>query len=202
MLAHHPAQKLTVEEYLALEEKSEVRHEFYNGETYAMAGTTTAHNLLVDNVKDILKRQLRPRGCQVYSENIKVEVIRGIYLPYPDVVATCHPFDQRPDQYVIRQPRLLIEVLSKSTAYHDRGFKWQRYRKMSSLWYYMLVDQYSTTVELYSRIEETDEWINTIYEKPEDVIVLPRLNAELNVGAIYADIELIPTDDIPSDERS
>ena len=66
----------------------------------------------------------------------------------------------------------------------------------------MLVDQYSTTVELFSRIEETDEWINTIYEKPEDVIVLPRLNAELTVGAIYDDIELMPeTDDIPSDER-
>lgn len=197
-----PTRKLTLEEYLQLEEKSEVRHEFYDGEVYSMAGTTTAHNLLIDNVKDILKLQVRPRGCQVYSENIKVEVIKGVYLPYPDIIVTCHPFDQRPDQYIIRQPRLLIEVLSKSTASHDRGFKWQRYRKMPSLWYYMLVDQYKTTVELFSRIEETNEWINTIYETTDDVIVLPRLHCELTVGAIYDGIELVPEDDeIPADEK-
>ncbi len=204
MLADQTKQshRYTVEEYLALEERSEVRHEFYNGEVYAMAGTTTAHNLLIDNVKDILKPQVRPRGCQVYSENIKVEVIRTIYLPYPDIIVTCHPFDQRPDQYIIRQPRLLVEVLSKSTARNDRGFKWQRYRKMPSLWYYMLVDQYSMTVELFSRIEETPEWINTIYESTDDVIVLPRLNTELRMGAIYDGIELIPEDDeMPADER-
>ena len=204
MLADQTKQshRYTVEEYLALEERSEVRHEFYNGEIYAMAGTTTAHNLLIDNVKDILKPQVRPRGCQVYSENIKVEVIRTIYLPYPDIIVTCHPFDQRPDQYIIRQPRLLVEVLSKSTARNDRGFKWQRYRKMPSLWYYMLVDQYSMTVELFSRIEETPEWINTIYESTDDVIVLPRLNTELRMGAIYDGIELIPEDDeMPADER-
>ena len=202
MLASQPIHvPLTVDEYLLREEQSEVRHEFYNGEVYAMAGGTITHNLLIDNVKDLLKKQLRPRGCRVFSENVKVEVIRGIYLPYPDIVATCHPFDQRPEQSIVRQPRLLVEVLSKSTAQHDRGFKWQRYRKMPSLWYYMLVDQYSTTVELFSRIAETDEWINTIYEKSDDVIMLPRLPAELTVGAIYDDIELIPDTDIPTDEQ-
>ncbi|MBD2705707.1 Uma2 family endonuclease [Spirosoma sp. BT702] len=162
-------QKMTVEEYLAFEGKSEVRHEFYNGEVYAMAGTTITHNLLVDNVKEIIKHQLRPRGCQVFSENIKVEVFRDTYLPYPDIIATWNPFDLRGDNNIVRQPRLIIEVLSKSTENHDRSFKWQRYRKMPSLWYYMLVDQYSMTVELFSRIEETAEWINSMYESSEDV---------------------------------
>lgn len=197
-----PPRKLTVEEYLDLEEKSEVRHEFYNGEIYAMAGTTTAHNLLIDNVKDVLKPQVRPRGCQVYSENIKVEVIRTSYLPYPDIIVTCHPFDLRRDNLIIRQPRLLVEVLSKSTAHVDRGFKWLRYRKMPSLWYYMLVDQYTTTVELFSRVEELDEWINTVYETLEDVIVLPRLDIEMTVKAIYEGIEIVPDDEgIVTDEK-
>lgn len=185
---------MTIDDYLLWEEKSEVRHEFYNGYVYAMAGGTANHNLLTDNVKDILKSQVRKRGCQVYSENMKVDVMQGVYMPYPDVVLTCHPFDLRGDNTVVRQPRLLVEVLSKSTALHDRGFKWLRYRRMPSLWYYMLVDQYSTTVELFSRIEDTDEWINTVYEQLDDVIVLPRLNCELAVGAVYADIELIPED--------
>ncbi|MVM37066.1 hypothetical protein GO730_04315 [Spirosoma sp. HMF3257] len=103
---------------------------------------------------------------------------------------------------MIRQPRILVEVLSKSTARNDRGFKWQKYRKMPSLWYYLLIDQYTMTVELFSRIEETTEWINTLYESPEDVIVFPRLNFEITVGAIYDGIELIPEgDEIKTDER-
>lgn len=74
---------------------------------------------------------------------------------------------------------------------------------MPSLWYYMLVDQYATTVELFSRIEDTAEWINTLYETLEDMIVLPRLNGELTVGTIYENIELIPQDDdIPTDEKN
>ncbi|QJD80513.1 Uma2 family endonuclease [Spirosoma rhododendri] len=193
MLAADPNHTpMTIDEYLLREEKSEVRHEFYDGHVYAMAGDTVNHNRLIDNAKDSLKSQVRKRGCQVFFENMKVDVMQGVYMPYPDVVLTCHPFDLRGDDTVVRQPRLLIEVLSKSTASQDRGFKWLRYRRMLSLWYYMLIDQYSTTVELFSRVEETDEWINTVYEHLNDVIVLPRLNCELPLADIYADIELIP----------
>ena len=205
MLAVQPnrGQRYTIDEYLQFEEKSEIRHEFYKGEIYAMAGGTVNHNLLIDNVKDRLKTELKGKSCRVFSENMKVDVLSDGYMPYPDVLVTCHPFDLRGDNLIIRQPRLLVEVLSKSTASYDRGFKWQKYRKLPSLWYYMLIDQYSTTVELYSRIEETNEWINTIYENREDTIVLSRLDAEMTVGAIYDDIELVPiADDIPADDRS
>lgn len=184
--------KLTFDEYLRFEEKSEGRHEFDHGTVYAMAGGTINHNLLIDNIKDLLKPDVRKRGCNIFSENIKVEVVRGESMTYPDVVVTCHPFDLRGDNRIIRQPRLLVEVLSTSTAHLDRGLKWQRYRKIPSLWYYMLVEQYAPVVELFSRIEETDEWINTLYEAPGDAIVLPRLGVELSVGAIYRDIDLLP----------
>ncbi len=183
---------MTVEDYLLREEKSEIRHEFYNGRVYAMAGGTVNHNRLIRRVSNLLEGQPSINRCGIFSENMKVDVMQGVYMPYPDVVVTCHPFDLRGDNTVVRQPRLLIEVLSKSTASHDRGVKWLRYRRMPSLWYYMLIDQYTMTVELFSRIEETDEWINTIYENLDDVLVLPRLNCELLVSDIYADIELIP----------
>lgn len=204
MLAYQNNQphRYTVEEYLQLEEKSEVRHEFYKGEIFAMAGGTINHNRLTRRVANLLEGQSSLSKCAVFSENMKVDVLSDGYMPYPDVLVTCHPFDLRGDNLIIRQPRILVEVLSKSTARKDRGLKWQKYRKISSLRYYVLVDQYSTTVELYSRIEETVEWINTIYEVPEDVIVFPRLNFEITVGAIYDGIELIPEDDdIPTDER-
>ncbi len=195
--------KITLEEYLQQEEKSEVRREFFDGETYAMTGGTVNHNTLVDTVKDILKIQVKARGCRVFSENMKVDVQAGLYMPYPDVVLTYHPFDLRGRNLVIRQPRLLVEVLSKSTAHIDRGFKWLHYRKMPSLWYYMLVDQYSMTVELFSRINETNEWINTLYEDADDQITLPRIDCTLRVGDIYADIDLtLPNDDDPFSEEN
>ena len=194
--------RYTVDQYLVLEEKSEIRHEFHNGELYAMAGGTINHNRLTRRIATLLENQPSLNRCGIFSENMKVDVQSGMYMPYPDVVLTCHPFDLRGDNLIIRQPRMLVEVLSTSTARKDRGFKWQKYRKISSLWYYMLIDQYSTTVELFSRIEETDEWINTMYETVDDLIVFPRFHFELSVGAIYEGIELVPeTDDSAASEQ-
>lgn len=115
--SYSPPPKLTVEDYLKFEETSDVRHEFRDGQVYAMAGGTVNHNLLVDNVKDGLKAGIKGRGCRVFSENMKVEAVRGVYMPYPDVVVACHPFDLRGDNLIIRQPRVLVEVLSKSTPF-------------------------------------------------------------------------------------
>lgn len=193
--SYSPPPKLTVEDYLKFEETSDVRHEFRNGQIYAMAGGTVNHNRLTRRMASLLESQPSLKRCGIFSENMKVEAVRGVYMPYPDVVVACHPFDLRGDNLIIRQPRVLVEVLSKSTAYNDRGFKWQRYRRMPSLWYYLLVDQYRMAVELFSRIEETDEWINTVYEQPEDVIVMPRLDLELSLGAIYDGINLISDED-------
>lgn len=200
MISSEKKRHYTVEEYFVLEEKSEIRHEFFQGGMYAMAGGTINHNRLTRRVANLLENQSALKGCGVFTENLKVEVIRNTYYPYPDVVVACHPFDLRGANQIIKQPRVIVEVLSKSTALVDRGFKWQRYRKLSSLWYYMLVDQYTTTVELFSRIEETDEWINSLYENGDDLIVLPRLNIEISLKDIYNGIELHPEEEDVQEE--
>lgn len=198
MFTSHKKRSYTVEEYLALDEKSEIRHELIDGKMLAMAGTTLNHNELIDRIKDVLKLFFRPKGCNVYSESIKLEAGNGQYT-YPDVILTCHPFDLRGSHHSIRQPQLLVEVLSKSTAATDRGIKWRKYRKIPSLLYYMLIDQYSTTIELYSRIEQTDEWVNSVYENPDDIVVLPRLNFEFTLKAIYDGLQLQPDEDVQED---
>lgn len=190
--------RYTVEEYLTLEETSEVRPEFYNGEVYARAGRTVNHNRLTRRVATLLENQASRNQCEVFSENMKVDVRTGGQASYPDVVVSCHPFDLRGNNLILRQPRLIADVLSKATVLKDRGAKWRGYRKISSLWYYMLVDQYSMNIELSSQIEETDEWINTLYEQQEDVIVLSRMNLELTVGGSCEGIELLPETDEPS----
>ncbi len=190
-IAGQQSLRLTYTEYKTLDEASETRFEFDAGQVYAMAGGTINHNTLVGNVQGALKPQLRQQNCRAFTENVKVEVLKSSSYRYPDVVVACHPFDLRGDNQLIRQPRLIVEVLSKSTEIADRGVKWQRYRKIPALIYYLLVDQYKVTVDLFSRIEETDVWTNTLHESLDDVIVLPRLNAELSLAAIYEDIELV-----------
>jgi Uma2 family endonuclease len=194
MLANQFApQRMTVDEYLAFEEQSEERHEYYDGEVVDMAGTTINHNSLVDSVKDLLKPSLRARGCRAFSESIKVAVTATKYV-YPDIVITCHPFDLRGEALIVRAPCLIVEILSKSTASKDRGIKWRQYRKMPSLWYYVLVEQYTLAVDVFSRIEQTDVWVQETFEQPDDVIVFPRLDLQLRVGDIYDGIELLPED--------
>lgn len=182
---------LSYPEYLTLEAQNETRYEYESGRVFAMAGGTLNHNTITGNFLSNLKPQLKQKSCKVFTENVRVEAVRDLSYRYPDVVVACHPFDLRGNNQLIRQPRLIVEVLSKSTEKTDRGVKWQRYRKIPSLVYYLLVDQYKVTVELFSRIEETDAWISSMYENLDEVIVLPRLAAELPLSAIYDDIELL-----------
>ncbi len=188
---------ITVARYLELEENSAVKHEFYRGQMRVvadMAGTTLQHNRLVRRVANLIEGQPVNRRCGVFTENIKVEVIRDEYLPYPDVILTCHPFD-RQSRLIIRQPSLLVEVLSNSSEKSDRGFKWLQYQTMPSLLYYILVDQYRIRVELFSRVEQTDVWTYQTFEQADDVLVFPRLDFELSVGAIYEGIDLTAAED-------
>ncbi len=175
---------MTAEEYFAFEESSEVRHEFHNGELFIVSGTTKTHNLLVDNIKDIIKKKFRPRGCQVFSENVKVELEKEKRYVYPDVVLTCHEFDKR-DEIVVRFPSLIVEVLSEGTSGYDRGLKFQRYRTLSTLQYYLLIEQTPFLAELYSRTDSRHLWTYRAFTEAEDIILFPSLDFSMTVKDIY-----------------
>jgi Uma2 family endonuclease len=89
----------------------------------------------------LIKANFQPKGCRVFSESVKLEAQKNVYYPYPDLILTCHPEDLK-EHYLVKNPSLLVEVLSKTTADYDRTFKWQRYRKIPSLQHYLLVSQY------------------------------------------------------------
>lgn len=179
--------KYTVSEFLEMEEKSEIRHEFYDGEIFALAGTTMNHNDIVDNVRTFLKGIFRPKGCRVFAENIKVEAIENFYYPYPDVIVTCAPEDVN-GTYIVRNPSILVEVLSKSSANYDRGFKLRSYQEIASLQYYVLVAQYECYIELYSRTDQEGVWTYQSFDKPETVISFDKLDFTMPVSAVYEGI--------------
>lgn len=179
----------SVQEYFSLEKESQIRHEFYKGELYAMAGTSLNHNEIVQNVALSLRSEFRPKGCRVFSENVKLEVVKDIYYPYPDIVLTCHADDMTAN-YVISQPSLIVEVLSQSTEKHDRGFKWLHYQRMSSLKHFMLVTQDECRIELYSR--NGHFWRYEAFDSMEQTIRFEHLAFELAVSAVYETITFVP----------
>ena len=179
--------KYTVSEYLETEEKSELRHEFYDGEIFAMAGTTMNHNRIVGRVRNYFERIFLPKGCDVFAENVKVEAIQNFYYPYPDVMVTCSA-DDIAGTYIVRHPSILVEVLSKSSANYDRDFKLRRYKNIASLNYYMLVAQYECYVELYTRTDQEGVWIYQSFDTPESIISFDLLDFTMSVSAVYEGI--------------
>ena len=194
--AHIAEQKYSLEEYLEMEEKSEIRHEYYDGEIFAMAGTTMNHNRIVGRVRGYLEKHFLPKGCDVFAENIKVEAIANFYYPYPDVVVTCAPEDIS-GTYIVRHPSILVEVLSKSSANYDRDFKLRRYKEIPSLNYYMLVSQYDCYVELYTRTAQEGIWTYQSFDSMESVISFGLLDFTMPVSAIYDGIVFVKEEGTP-----
>ena len=114
--------RYTPEEHFALEANSEGRHEYFDGEVFAMAGGTKSHNLITQNFTLALRAGLRGKGCQVFMEDVRLAVQNDFHYTYPGVVVTCDSADRR-DPLLVRQPVLIVEVLSPSTADYDRSRK-------------------------------------------------------------------------------
>jgi len=173
---------------MALEHESDVRYEFYQGEVFAMAGGTMRHNLIIQNMATAL-RSLRRKGCHVFTENVKLEVVAGEYYVYSDVMLTCQSQDLS-DNRLARYPSVLIEVLSDSTEVYDRGKKLDQYLRMPSLQAYVIISQKRLFIGCYER--SGDFWSYRILDQPEEILRLESLAWEISLTAIYEDIVFEP----------
>ena len=182
--------RYSVEEYLALEEVSEVRHEFYRGEIFAKSGGIGFHNIVKQNCVISLRLALRGKGCRVCDENVRLAVLEGELYTYPDVMVTRHP-DDSPDKPTMHHPLLLIEVLSPSTESHDRVWKFNRYTRLPSLQHYLLVSASTWLVEWYRR-EPSGVWSYSPLADVNDSVALPELNIVLAPADIYTELDIQP----------
>jgi len=184
------ARKLFVSsaEYLEGEKVARVRHEYVDGDVYALAGGTKAHNLISLNLARILHGHLRKTPCRVFSSDVKVHVTwdwRERFY-YPDVVVGCEAGDT--DPYVVEQPKLVVEVLSDSTERDDRSDKFYAYRRLTSLEEYVLVAQDVRRVEVYRR--ETG-WDLEVYETEGD-FNLRSVGLDLTLAEVYEGVLQAP----------
>lgn len=173
--------------YLAQEATAMEKSEFLNGEVFAMAGASRAHNQLTSNLVVALGSQFLDKPCSVYSSDMKVHTLSESITKYsyPDVVATCGK-EQFEDENttVLLNPLLIIEVLSDSTEAYDRGLKFFHYQLIPSLREYLLVAQAYCRVEHYYR-QADQQWVYSEYHRLEDVLSLPSLGGELKLVEIY-----------------
>jgi Uma2 family endonuclease len=185
--------RLTPEEYLALEREADRKSEFWNGEMFAKAGASEPHGLITSNLVIALGTRLRPRGCRVYANDLRLRVSpTGLYT-YPDVMVLCERprfVDDRNDTVV--NPILVAEVLSPSTEAYDRGEKFAHYRTLDTLREYLLVAQDRVSVELFMR-QPDGAWLLRALRGLDDVLVLPTTGCELPVSEIYAQVDLSPS---------
>ena len=147
---------MSAQEYLVWEPTQEERYEYWDGEVVAMSGGTRYHNRVSLNCSKLLDDALADRPCEVYIADVKVQVQPGQKYFYPDVVVTCDERDV--DEQIVQFPSLIIEVLSPSTEAIDRGTKFARYRKSSTLQEYVIVQIEQPGVEVFRRNEQ-GKWV-------------------------------------------
>jgi Uma2 family endonuclease len=174
----------TYAEYLAFEASANTRHEFLDGQIYAMAGGTLQHGVMSAAVLSALFGQLQGR-CRVTGSDVRVRTASGL-TTYPDVTVICGASQHdAEDRLAVTNPTLLVEVLSPSTESYDRGDKFEHYKTISSLRQYVLVSHREHVIEVWTR--DADHWSSATYR--DDDIAELAIAARLDVSAIYAAAE-------------
>ena len=189
-MSTQPKPFLTPEEYLASERAGDQKHEYYQGEVFAMGGARFEHVGIVSNLVISLGNQLQGGPCPVFSSDLRVKVSRTGLYTYPDVGVVCDQ-PQFDDQYndTLLNPRVIIEVLSPSTESYDRGKKFVHYRSVESLAEYLLVSQDQPRIEQYIRQPNHDWLLHEAAELP-GTIHLPSIDCDLRLSDVYANIDL------------
>ena len=172
-------------EYVAAEAASEVRHEFLNGEVWAMAGGTPEHAALAASMIGELRTALRGKPRRTYSADLRIRVPETGLSTYPDAAVVCGELvTAADDEHAAVNPVVLVEVLSETTEGYDRGAKAAHYRRIPSLREYVLVSQAEPRIEVHRRTE-SGRW-EILEARPGESIELSSLGIRLDVAAVYA----------------
>ncbi len=181
----------TVEEYFEWEETQEDRHEYWDGEVVAMAGTSKNHHRVARNFSNRLNTAFGDGPCEVFTADIRVRVEPRRKYFYPDVVVSCD--DREDEDLYLNYPCLIIEVLSPSTEAIDRGIKFAKYRAILSLKEYVLVQVSQPGVEVYQR-SDRGQWIYSAYGM-DDRFLLDSVGVEVVVADLYHQVKFEQSDD-------
>ena len=181
--------RYTWREYLVLEETINVRHEFLDGEIYAMAGGSPEHAALAANIIAALHEQLRDSPCRVFTSDLRIRVAETGLGTYPDAAVVWEDLERDPeDRNTVTNPTVLVEVSSDSTEAYDRGAKFDHLRRIPSLKEYVLVSHRERLIEVFRR-GSAGEWGRT-EARMRAVATLESIRCALDVDRIYARVDI------------
>ena len=181
--------QLTPEEYFIWEEKQLEKHEYIDGELYAMSGGSVNHGRIAIKFITMFDTHLENSGCIIGNSDIKINILKTNNYTYPDVSVTCDDRDKNTPNY-FTYPCLIIEVLSASTEAYDRGGKFRMYRNNPVLKDYLLVSSTSIEMDLYHQ-KNNGEWVIINY-KEGDTIELKSINFSFAIEQVYRGLILAP----------
>ncbi|MFP4296123.1 MAG: Uma2 family endonuclease [Halothiobacillaceae bacterium] len=186
----------TPADFLEWEAHQETRHEFVNGEVFAMTGGTDWHNVISLNTAFILRARFDTPPCRVFMGDVKVAVAHSESFFYPDVFVTCAETDQA-QRLAKQSPLLIVEVLSPGTEGYDRGVKFEHYRRIDSLYAYLLVAQDRPHVDLYTR-DDLNRWTLQDCDDLDGSLSIERPDWQLtlSMAQIYRDVEFMPVEPV------
>jgi len=177
------------EDFLAFERESETKHEFYDGQIFAMAGTSAAHNVICMNLARMVGNGVLGKPCRTFGMDLRVHVSPNGFFTYPDLIVVCGEpvyFDTAFDTLV--NPKVIVEVLSPSTEAYDRGRKFALYEEIVSLTDYLLVSQDMARVEHFER-EDAAHWRRSAYASLEQTVSIRSIDCGLPMSEIYRLVE-------------
>jgi Uma2 family endonuclease len=174
----------TLEDYLGVEEMSNVRHEFLDGQIFAMAGGTPEHAALSAAVLVVLGSKLRGGPCRPYSADLRIRVLATGLATYPDAAIICGEVARDPSSPThVTNPSVIVEVLSRSTEEYDRGEKREHYQQIEALREYVLIAQDRRRIEVFVR-SSGGVWEQRVYESG-DAVELPSLDLTFSTDELY-----------------
>lgn len=191
-IVNEPAPKynfVSQEDYLAAERVATEKHEYYNGEVFAMSGASMKHSAIEMNLAAVLHGKLKGKTCRPYNNSLRIHIPENTLYTYPDFSVICGEPELLDETYLdtAKNPIIIIEILSKSTKDYDRGGKFFLYRAIPSLKEYILVDSLSVSVEMFIK-NENGFWELHEFRDTNDTIISKALNLSISLNEIYEGI--------------
>ena len=190
-IVNEPAIKynyISPEEYLELERAATEKHEYYQGEIFAMSGATRGHNEIFSNLFGDIAHKLKGKGCKPYGSDFRVHIPKNTLYTYLDIIIVCGKPELAYDRFDnLINPSVIIELLSKSTRNYDKGEKFTLYRDIDSLKEYILVDTEKIHVEKHLRNAD-NSWQLTDYKSLDNSFRIETVQIVLSLTDIYQDV--------------
>jgi Uma2 family endonuclease len=178
-------EKISIEDYLQMENTEVVKHEYYQGEIFAMSGAKVPHNKISGNIYATLHAKLKGKKCKPFNSDQRIHIPSNTLFTYPDISIICGEIiTLNDDDYNVLNPTVIIEVLSNSTKNYDRGEKFKLYRDIKTLKEYILVDSESIHVEVF-RLNENGHWELEEYNALPDSIAIKAIDESIITSEIY-----------------